>query len=286
MRALTAICTALLIAGYATQKGNDRLAQHGADQIRMIEIQREARQREKLAEAQSNSELFDSLARVCEANKEHCPAVTVALAVIGVQGADGEDDDAPIVTLQQQRNDALEYVRVLATPVSTLVAGLGVAAIQADVSKNASDNAARVQIQDALTDASIVQSVADLGVAAVGAGGVDVGGNYYAVQDEGVIDQSVVTTTTTTTTNTETNTTTTSGDTNSDAYNTSGDTIDDDSLNTVETYITSLGALDDGQIADIVLNGGAVDIYTAGGVVTVTDDNLCDLFPDLAACAS
>lgn len=270
MREIAAVIALLAITGCATQKGNDRLAQHGADQIRMIEIQREARQREKLAEAQSNSELFDSLARVCEANKEHCPAVTVALAVIGVQGADGEDDDAPIVALQQQRNDALEYVRVLATPVSTLVAGLGVAAIQADVSKNASDNAARVQIQDAETDASIVQSVANLGVAAVGAGGVDVGGDYYTLSDQALIDQSV----NTTTTNTETNTTTTSGD-----------TIDDDSLNTIESYITNLGSMGDGQIAEVVLNGGAVDIYTAGGVVTVTDDNLCDLFPDLTACA-
>ena len=126
---LLAIALCLAVAGCATQKGNDRLAQHGADQIKMVAIQREARMQEKQAEAVSNKELFDSLARVCEANKEHCPAVTVALAVIGVQGADGEDDDAPIVTLQQQRNDALEYVRVLATPVSTLVAGLGVAAI-------------------------------------------------------------------------------------------------------------------------------------------------------------
>ena len=279
MKEIAAVITLLAITGCATQKGNDRLAQHGADQIKMVAIQREARMQEKQAEAVSNKELFDSLARVCEANKEHCPAVTVALAVIGVQGADGEEDDAPIVTLQQQRNEALEYVRVLATPVSTLLAGVGVAAIQADVSKNASDNAARVQINDALQDSNIVQSVADLGVAAVGSGGMDVGGDYYAVQDDGVIDQSV----TTTTTNTETNTTTTSGDTNSDAYNTSGDTIDDDSLNS--SYITNLGAMEDGQIADIVLNGGAVDIYTAGGIVTVTDDNLCDLFPDLTACA-
>jgi hypothetical protein len=279
MKEIAAVIALLTVTGCATQKGNDRLAQHGADQIKMVAIQREARMQEKQAEAVSNKELFDSLARVCEANKEHCPAVTVALAVIGVQGADDEDDDAPIVTLQQQRNEALEYVRVLATPVSTLLAGVGVAAIQADVSKNASDNAARVQINDALQDSNIVQSVADLGVAAVGSGGMDVGGDYYAVQDDGVIDQSV----TTTTTNTETNTTTTSGDTNSDAYNTSGDTIDDDSLNS--SYITNLGAMEDGQIADIVLNGGAVDIYTAGGIVTVTDDNLCDLFPDLTACA-
>jgi hypothetical protein len=269
MRLLAGVFAVALLSSCATQKGNDRLAQHGADQIKMVAIQREARMQEKQAEAVSNKELFDSLARVCEANKEHCPAVTVALAVIGVQDADSGSDDAPIMTLQQQRNDALEYVRVLATPVSTLLAGVAVAGIQADVSKNASDNAARVQIQDALTDASIVQSVADLGVSAVGAVGVDVGGDYYTVQDEGVIDQSVITTTT----NTETNTTTTSGD-----------TIDDDSLNTIESYITNLGSMADGQIADIVLNGGAVDIYTAGGVVTVTDDNLCDLFPDLTAC--
>lgn len=282
MRALTAICTALLITGCATEKGNNRHAQHSADQIKMVAVQREARLKEKQAESTSNEKLFDSLAVVCQTSPENCSGVTVALALIGVQGTDG-DRDAPIVTLQQQRNETLEYVRVLAQPVSTLLAGVAVAGIQADVAKNASDNAAKVQIQDAVTDAAIIESVAGLGVAAVGAGGLDVGGDYYAVQDEGIIDQSVTTTTTTTTTNTETNTTTTSGDTNSDAYNTSGDTIDDDSLNS--SYITNLGTMDDGQIADIALNGGAVDIYTAGGVVTVTDDNLCDLFPDLAACA-
>lgn len=285
MKILSIAFVIIIFSGCATQRGNDRIAQHSADQIKMIAVQREARMQEKKAEAESNANLFDSLARVCEANKEHCPAVTVALAVIGVQGADGDNDDTPIVQLQQQRNDALEYVRVLATPVSTLLAGVAVAGIQADVAKNSSDNAARVQIADANTDAAIVQSVADLGVAAVGAGGVDVGGDYYTLSDDALLDQSVTTTTTTTTTNTETNTTTTSGDTNSDAYNTSGDTIDDDSLNTIESYITNLGSMSDGQIADIVLNGGAVDIYTAGGVVTVTDDNLCDLFPDLAACA-
>ena len=32
-----------MVAGCATSKGNDRAAQHGADQIRMVAVQREAR---------------------------------------------------------------------------------------------------------------------------------------------------------------------------------------------------------------------------------------------------
>jgi hypothetical protein len=113
-----------------------------------------------------------------------------------------------VVTLQQQRNEALEWTKALAPTVGGLVTGLGVAAINADVTKNAQDANRDIQINDANSDVAIVQAVAGLGQAAANSIGVEVGGDYYAVQDSGSIDQSVNTadsnnTTSTTTTSTE-----------------------------------------------------------------------------------
>ena len=206
---LTALICGSLLAGCATQKGNDRHAQHAADQIRMIAIQREARVQEAQAESMTQQELVKALSEVAKANPDHAPAVTVALAVIGVRGAEGDNANAPTVTLQQQRNEALEWTKALAPTVGGLINGLGVAAITADVQKNASDNAAKVQMNDANNDVSIVQAVAGLGTAAASSVGVEVGGDYYAVQDQGSIDQSVNTAdSNNTTTTTETTTTT------------------------------------------------------------------------------
>ena len=205
---LLAIASCVVLAGCSTQKGNDRHAQHSADQIKMVAIQREARLQEKQAEAANNTALVEALARVAEANPEHAPSVAVALAVIGVQGADAGDDDAPTVTLQQQRNEALEWTKALAPTVGGLVTGLGVAAINADVTKNAQDANRDIQINDANSDVAIVQAVAGLGQAAANSIGVEVVGDYYSVTDQGAIDQSVNTsdsnnTTSTTTTSTE-----------------------------------------------------------------------------------
>jgi hypothetical protein len=198
----------VVLTGCATEKGNVRHAQHAADQIKMVAIQREAQIQEAQADAQTNTALVEALAEVARANPDHAPAVTVALAVIGVRGADVNDDSAPTVTLQQQRNEALEWTKALAPTVGGLVTGLGVAAINADVTKNAQDANRDIQINDANSDVAIVQAVAGLGQAAANSIGVEVGGDYYSVTDEGSIDQSVNTsdsnnTTSTTTTSTE-----------------------------------------------------------------------------------
>jgi hypothetical protein len=209
---LLAIASCVVLAGCATQKGNDRHAQHAADQIRMIAIQREAKVQEAQADAQTNTALVEALAEVARANPDHAPAVTVALAVIGVRGADTGNDDSPTVTLQQQRNEALEWTKALAPTVGGLVNGLGVAAIQASVTKKQAEITRDIQINDANSDVSIVEAVAGLGTAAANSVGVEVGGDYYSVTDEGSIDQSVNTsdsnnTTSTTTTEISLNTT-------------------------------------------------------------------------------
>ena len=207
MKLIAGILSVAVLAGCATQKGNDRHAQHAADQIRMVAIQREARVQEAEAEVESNTALVQALAEVARANPDHAPAVTVALAVIGVRGQADSNDDAPVVTLQQQRNEALEWTKALAPTVGGLVTGLGVAAINADVTKNAQDANKDIQINDANNDVAIVQAVAGLGTAAANSIGVEVGGDYYSVTDQGVIDQSTNTadsnnTTTETTTST------------------------------------------------------------------------------------
>ena len=209
MRVL-AVCLMVVLTGCATERGNIRQAQHSADQIKMVAVQREARKQEIEAESKANEKLFDSLARVCESNPDHCPAVTVALAVIGVQGADDDSDDMPVVQLQQQRDTGLEYVKALATPVSTLLTGVAIAGIQADVQKNASDNNRDILLGDQLTDAAIVSSVASLGEAAASSVGISAGGDIYQVSDNGFVDNSQNTTDSYNTTSATETTTTTS----------------------------------------------------------------------------
>ena len=198
----------VFLTGCATSKGNERAAQHNADQIRMVAIQKEAQRDLATKQAQANAALYEALARVAESNPDHAPSVAVALAVIGVSGGQSSDDsDDRIVTLQQQQNTALEWTKALAPTVGGLVTGLGVAAINADVAKTQSDNSARIQINDALQDKNIVDAVAGLGTAAANSVGVSVGGDYITATDQAVIDQSVTTTTSQDTTNTTTTST-------------------------------------------------------------------------------
>ena len=208
MKLLAMAVAVSVLAGCATERGNQRHAQHARDQIEIVKVQREAMVREADADAQTNTALVDALAEISRTNPESANAAVVALAVIGVRGADASDDQMPTVTLQQQRNEALEWTKALAPTVGGLVTGLGVAAINADVTKNAQDANRDIQINDANSDVAIVQAVSNLGAAAANSIGVEVGGDYYAVQDSGVIDQSTTTsdsnnTTTTTTTSTE-----------------------------------------------------------------------------------
>ena len=200
-----AVAALVVFTGCATERGNIRHAQHGADQIRMIAIQREARAQEKKAQAEANEKLYEALARVAESNPDHAPSVAVALAVIGVRGASDNGGDAPTVTLQQQKNEALEWTKALVPTVGGLVTGLGVAAINAEVQKNASDNNRDILLGDQAADRGIVEAVAGLGTAAANSVGTEVAGDFYQMADSASVNNSVTETTsqdTTTTTST------------------------------------------------------------------------------------
>ena len=190
MRAIAGITALLLMAGCATQKGNDRHAQHAADQIKMIAVQREAQLKEAQAESATQVALVEALAEVAKANPDHAPSVAVALAVIGVRGSETASQDAPVIGLQRQENEALEWTKALAPTVGTLVSGLGVAAINASVTKNAQDANRDIMLGDQAQNARIVEAVAGLGTAAANNSGVTAEGDVYQVSDNGFVDQS------------------------------------------------------------------------------------------------
>ena len=283
-----AVAGTILLSGCATELGNTRAAQHGADQVRMIAVQREARVQEAQAQAQMNAALVDALARVAEANPEQASSVSVALAVIGVRGADDSGSDAPTVTLQREQNVGLEYVKALAPTVGNLASGLGVAAINAGIQKNASDNNRQILLGDQAADRGIVEAVASLGSVAAAQTGVAVSGDYYDLEGEASVDNSAVTTTsqdTTTTTTTETTTQNTTQNTT--------ETTTEVSLNTTLNYegekitlqelITSLndaGAsysidLNNDGIPDVSGDTDTTDVNTGVSCVPTFDGYQC-----------
>lgn len=283
-----AVAGTILLSGCATELGNTRAAQHGADQVRMIAVQREARVQEAQAQAQMNAALVDALARVAEANPEQASSVSVALAVIGVRGADDSGSDAPTVTLQREQNVGLEYVKALAPTVGNLASGLGVAAINAGIQKNASDNNRQILLGDQAADRGIVEAVAGLGSVAAAQTGVAVSGDYYDLEGEASVDNSAVTTTsqdTTTTTTTETTTQNTTQNTT--------ETTTEVSLNTTLNYegekitlqelITSLndaGAsysidLNNDGIPDVSGDTDTTDVNTGVSCVPTFDGYQC-----------
>lgn len=198
------LATALVITGCATSKGNDRHAQHAADQVRIVAVQREAMVQEAKAEASTRLALMEALARVAEANPQEASSVAVALAVIGTRGSQQGKSNAPVIGLQKQSNEALEWTKALAPTVGGLITGVGIAAINAETQRNASDNNRQILLGDQAADTKIVQAVAGLGSVAAAQTGIEVGGDYYDLQDSASVDNSTTTSTSQDTTSTTT----------------------------------------------------------------------------------
>ena len=183
MKGITAVAILAVITGCATSKGNDRHAQHGADQVRIVAVQREAMVQEAKAESQTQQALVDALARVAEANPQEASSVAVALAVIGTRSSQQDKPNAPVIGLQKQSNEALEWTKALVPAVGGLITGVGIAAINAETQRNASDNNRQILLGDQTADTKIVQAVAGLGSVAAAQTGIEVSGDYYDLQD-------------------------------------------------------------------------------------------------------
>ena len=291
----------------------------------MVDKQMQARAQMEVDKARAQAALYNAMAQIAQNNPDSADAIAVGMA-LAVSKQDESGNFGPVVTLSQEKDAAQEWAKILAAPLINTVGTVAVAGINASVQRNASDNMAKVSMQENETDARQFEALAGLGNAAAELGSTAIqnaGGNTtntYNLNDESFLlagtqnndsyntsgdtntdSFNTTSTETNTTTNTETNTTTsttTSTETNSttSTTTTSGDTIDDNSTNTTsgdtdssvntnETYITNVGEASTQDIVEIVLNGGTVDIYTSSGPVTVDDDNLCTIFPDLAVCA-
>lgn len=294
-------------------------------EILMVDKQMQARAQMEVDKARAQAALYNAMAQIAANNPDSADAIAVGMA-LAVSKQDESGNFGPVVTLSQEKDAAQEWAKILAAPLINTVGTVAVAGINASVQRNASDNMAKVSMQENETDARQFEALAGLGNAAAELGSTAIqnaGGNTtntYNLNDESFLlagtqnndsyntsgdtntdSFNTTSTETNTTTNTETNTTTsttTSTETNSttSTTTTSGDTIDDNSTNTTsgdtdssvntnETYITNVGEASTQDIVEIVLNGGTVDIYTSSGPVTVDDDNLCTIFPDLAVCA-
>ena len=192
---------------------------HMQGQIEIVRTQKDAQTDQKAAEAMAKAELYKALAAVAQANPDQASAVTVALAVQGL-GGESKSDDARIVPLQPFQNEALEYAKVFAAPVMNMTTAVATAYINADVAKRQSDNAARVQVTDAIQDTRIVEAVAGVGMAAANSTGITVGGDYLQASDSASISQDQISTVATTTTTTTETTQTSSTSTVTDSYNT------------------------------------------------------------------
>ena len=263
MRGIAAVAVLAVATGCATDKGNQRHSQHGADQIRIVAVQREAMVQEAKAESLTQQALVDALARVAEANPQHAPSVAVALAVIGVKGSQEESSNTPIVSLQRPTNEALEWTKALAPTVGGLITGVGIAAINAETQRNASDNNKDILLGDQTADRGIVEAVAGLGGIAAAQTGISVGGDYLQVSDSGSIDQS------TTTDNSQNQTLTTQGDLNTgsqtdDSFNSSAMGVAD----TPATYLGTTGTVQ--ELIDYLANFGVPYTLTLNGAVVAS----------------
>lgn len=175
-------------------------------QIDMVRQQQQSKQAIATQREQAEAEKWKHAAAIVAANPESADAFAVAFAVS--VATDNSEDDAPVVTLQRESNEALEVVKAVAPSLINVLGTVGTVALNADVAKTQSRNNAAIQINDSQQDARIVEAVAGLGVAASSQVGTSVGGDYYVTG--GNVDQSTATSTATaTTTNIETTTTNT-----------------------------------------------------------------------------
>ena len=240
-------------------------------QVEMVRTQVQSREQIALQREQAQAKMWEAAAEIVKANPESAPAFAV---VMGVRVANGEEqNEAPMVSLQREENEALAVVKAVAPALVTTLGTVGVAAIQADVNKTQSDNAAMVAIADAATDADIMRSVTGMAQVGLNRDTTQVGGDYYVAE---TLDQS--STQTLTETNTTTNTTTeTSSEANTEgSYNTS-DSYNDNSDSSSYAGSSSGYQSADGSylsredIIALLQSGASVRVLIGGEEVEVVD---------------
>jgi hypothetical protein len=264
MKKLALAISLVLVSGCATKLGNERASQHGTDQVRMVAVQHEAIKDQKIAEATAKAELYKALASVAQADPSSSGMVAMALAFQSMN--EEGTGQTPILALQRQENSALEWTKALAPSIGGMITGVAIAGINGETQRNASDNNRDILLGDQIADRGIVEAVASLGSVAAAQTGVAVGGDYYTLQDEAVIDQSVVTDT-----SADTNTTTTTSYSMDTTIDYQGTNM---TLNELVTTLKSAGA----TYSIDLNNDGVPDVSGGDGATKVTEINCAVTF--------
>lgn len=180
-----ALLPMLILAACTTHENKESYRQAQIDMVRQQQAHRASVEAQRSA---AETAKWQAAKDIVAANPESADAFAVAMAVSVVQQAN--DDDAPIVQLQREENEALEVVKAVAPALITTLGTVGTVALNASVAKTQSRNNAAVQINDSQQDARIVEAVAGLGVAASSqaSSSTAVNGDYYVAG--GDIDQS------------------------------------------------------------------------------------------------
>jgi hypothetical protein len=195
MRFVTYTMSLAMLAGCSSFEEKQA---HNEAQIKMIQVQREAQAREKIAQAEMNQALYEALLGVAKADPSQSGAVAMALAFSSMKGASNESN-TPLVALQARRNEALEWANALAPVAGGVISTLGTAIVSGNVQKRQIEATRDVQINQATQTANAISAVAGLGEAAVANVGDSYSGDYYSLTDS-AIDNSTTNTTTQTTT--------------------------------------------------------------------------------------
>ena len=179
------------------------------------------------------------------------------------------DSNNPVVQLHREQNEAIEVVKSPCTSTNCHGWNSRSSGYQASVCKNNSDNAARVAIGDATTDADIMRSVTNMASVGLGRETISVGGDYN--EAGGNIDQSVATTTATSTTNTTSTTNNTTTTTTSEANDMSV-TDSNNVYTTSDGTLVSLADLEallaNGIEVTVIIDGEEVPVESCDDVLT------------------
>ena len=120
-------------------------------QVSVISTQVEARAKESSADAAARIALYSAMAEVARSSPSSADAIAVAMAISSVQ--EESTTNNPVVQLYRENNEALELTKALAPALIGAASTVAIAGYQASVSKNSSDNAARVAIGESTKDA-------------------------------------------------------------------------------------------------------------------------------------
>ena len=222
--------------------GAENKAAYRQAQIDMVRQQQQSREAIATQRQAAEAAKWQHAAAIVAANPESADAFAVAMAVSVV--TQNNEENAPVVTLQRESNEALEVVKAVAPTLVGVIGQVGVAALNADVAKTQSDNNAAVQVNDRQQSARIVEAVAGLGVAASSQVGTSVGGDYYV--SGGAIDQS-------------------NSSVNSSNNPVDNSTTDNAVSTSSETYTTNNGdELTLEEITDLITNGIEVTVIIDG----------------------